>query len=149
MRAIGTMVVCVAALAMGACVSDKGTLPDADRTAIRAASEQYLKADDARDLDGTMRFIAEGAVYMPAGMPAIAGREAIRAFAQPHAWDRVEQAPQEIEGRDGLAFVRGSLTVHIQGRIITGNYIEIWQKQTDGAWKITRKVWNTDKSETR
>ena len=145
MRAIRMTIAGVAALALSACAAGNGPLSDADRTAIRTASELYVKADGARDLDGTMQFIAEGAVYMPAGMPAIAGREAIRAFAKPHAWDTVEQAPQEIEGRDGLAFVRGSLTVHIQGRTITGNYIEIWQKQPDGAWKIVRKLWNADK----
>ena len=136
---------CSAALFMTACGSRDAALSEADRTAIRTASELYVKADDARDLDGTMQFIAEGAVYVPAGMAPIVGREAIRAFVKPHAWDTVEQVPQEIEGRDGLAFVRGSDTVHIQGKTITGNYIEIWRKQTDGAWKITRKVWNTDK----
>src|SRR5665213_2394692 len=98
MRAIGVTVVCVAALVMSACGRDNGTLSDADRTAIRTASALYVKADDARDLDGTMQFIAEGAVYMPAGMAAIVGREAIRAFAKPHSWDKIEQAPQEIEG---------------------------------------------------
>lgn len=136
---------CSAALFLTACGSRDAALPEADRTAIRTASELYVKADDAKDLEGTMQFIAEGAVYVPAGMAPIVGREAIRAFVKPHPWTTVEQAPKEIEGRDGLAFVRGSDTVHIQGMTITGNYIEIWQKQTDGAWKITRKIWNTDK----
>ena len=58
--------------------------------------------------------------------------------------EAVLQVPQEIEGRDGFAIVRGSDTVNIQGRKITGNYIEVWQKQANGAWQITRKIWNTD-----
>ena len=121
-------------------------LTDADRAAIRAAEQKYVEADDKRDADGMMQIVGENAYYMPSNGSPISGREAIRAFLKPHPWDKITETPAEIEGRDGLAFVRGSYTVKYQGQNLTGYYLEIWQKQPDGAWKITRKLWNSDKA---
>jgi len=138
-------VICAALLAAGACGSRDPALTDADRAAIRTASQQYVEADDARDADAMMALVDEGAVYMPSANPMIAGREAIRAFLKPHPWDKFTQTPAEIEGRDGLAFERGSYTVLRQGMTYTGFYLDIWARQPDGAWKITRKLWNADR----
>jgi ketosteroid isomerase-like protein len=129
-----------------ACGSRDTALSNADRDAIRAASRKYVEADDKRDADGMMEVVGEGAYYMPSNAAPISGREAIRGFLKPHPWDKITETPAEIEGRDGLAFVRGSYTVLYQGQNLTGYYIEIWQKQPDGAWRVTRKLWNSDKA---
>jgi ketosteroid isomerase-like protein len=129
-----------------ACGSRDAMLTDADRAAIRAAEQKYVEADDKRDVDGMMQIVGENAYYMPSNGSPISGREAIRAFLKPHPWDKITETPAEIEGGDGLAFVRGSYTVKYQGQNLTGYYMEIWQKQPDSAWKVTRKVWNSDKA---
>jgi uncharacterized protein (TIGR02246 family) len=136
---------CAGLFSIAACASPDTALSQADRGAIRAASQKYVEADDKRDADAMMQVIGEGAYYMPSNGAPISGREAIRGFLKPHPWDKITQTPAEIEGRDGLAFVRGSYTVLYQGQNLTGYYIEIWQKQADGAWRITRKLWNSDK----
>jgi ketosteroid isomerase-like protein len=128
-----------------ACSSGNVGLSDKDRDAIRTASQKYVEADDKRDVDVMMQAIGEGAYYMPSNSAPISGREAIRGFLKTHPWDKITEMPAEIEGRDSLAFVRGSYTVLYQGQTMTGYYIEIWQKQPDGAWQITRKLWNSDK----
>jgi ketosteroid isomerase-like protein len=134
-----------ASLIAVACGSRDTALSEADREAIRSASRKYVEADDKRDADGMMEVVGEGAYYMPSNGAPISGREAIRRFLKPHSWDKITETPAEIEGRDGLAFVRGSYTVLYQGQNLTGYYIEIWQKQPDGAWRVTRKLWNSDK----
>ena len=139
------LLLCAALFSIAACGSPDTALSEADRGAIRAASQKYVEADDKRDADAMMQVIGEGAYYMPSNGAPISGREAIRGFLKPHPWDKITQTPAEIEGRDGLAFVRGSYTVLYQGQNLTGYYIEIWQKQADGAWRITRKLWNSDK----
>jgi ketosteroid isomerase-like protein len=144
MRTIGLFLT-GAALTAAACGSSGAALSDKDREAIRTASQHYVEADDKRDADAMMQTIGEGAYYMPSNGAPISGREAIRGFLKPHPWDKLTQAPAEIEGRDGLAFVRGSYTLLYQGQNLTGYYIEIWQKQPDGDWRITRKLWNSDK----
>ncbi len=144
MRAIGLILPCAFALT-AACSSSSAGLSDKDRDAIRSASQKYVEADDNRDADAMMQAIGEGAYYMPSNGAPISGREAIRGFLKPHPWDKITQTPAEIEGRDGLAFVRGSYTVLYQGQNLSGYYLEIWQKQPDGTWQITRKLWNSDK----
>ena len=144
MRATGLVLPFAFALT-AACSSNLDGLSDKDRDAIRSASQKYVEADDKRDADAMMQVIGEGAYYMPSNGAPISGREAIRGFLKPHPWDKVTESPAEIEGRDGLAFVRGSYTVAYQGQNLTGYYMEIWQKQPDGEWRITRKLWNSDK----
>ena len=146
MKLISAALVSASLLSLVACGSRDTALSEADRDAIRAASRKYVEADDKRDADAMMQVVGEGAYYMPSNGAPISGREAIRGFLKPHPWDKVTQTPAEIEGRDGLAFVRGSYTVLYQGQNLTGYYIEIWQKQPDGVWRITRKLWNSDKA---
>jgi ketosteroid isomerase-like protein len=143
MRPIGLFLICAALTA--ACGSSSTALSDKDREAIRTASQKYVEADDKKDADAMMQAIGEGAYYMPSNGGPISGREAIRGFLKPHTWDKITETPAEIEGLEGLAFVRGSYTVLYQGQKLTGYYIEIWQRQADGNWRITRKIWNSDK----
>ncbi len=145
MRRTKTVLAMAASIALVACGGRDTSLSDSDRAAIREAGRKYVEADDKRDADAMMQAIGEGAFYMPSNGAPISGREAIRGFLKPHAWDKIAETPAEIEGRDGLAFVRGSYTVRYQGQDLTGYYLEIWQKQPDGAWRITRKLWNTDR----
>jgi uncharacterized protein (TIGR02246 family) len=145
MRTILRVLSCALALSTVACGSSNAGLSDKDRDAIREAVRKYVEADDKRDADAMMQVIGEGAYYMPSNGAPISGREAIRGFLKPHPWDKVTESPAEIEGRDGLAFVRGSYTVAYQGQNLTGYYMEIWQKQPDGEWRITRKLWNSDR----
>jgi ketosteroid isomerase-like protein len=144
MRATGLVLPFAFALT-AACSSNLDGLSDKDRDAIRSASQKYVEADDKRDADAMMQAIGEGAYYMPSNSAPISGREAIRGFLKAHPWDKITEMPAEIEGRDGLAFVRGSYTMLSRGQTLTGYYIEIWQKQPNGAWQITRKQWNSDK----
>jgi uncharacterized protein (TIGR02246 family) len=144
MKIVRIAVAC-SVLSMAACGFRDTALSDSDRTAIRAASQKYVEADAKRDADAMMELVAEGAVYMPSSAPMIVGREAIRTFLKPHPWDKITQTPAEIEGRDGVAYERGSYTVLYQGKTFTGFYIDVWTKQPDGAWRVTRKIWNTDK----
>jgi ketosteroid isomerase-like protein len=126
------------------CGAASAGLSEADKAAIRTASQRYVEADEARNIDGMLQVVSEDAVYMPPSHVPIEGREAIREFVKPHPWEKLSQTPAEIDGRGDVAFVRGAWSVTFNGKPVTGNYIEIWQKQSDAAWRIIRKVWNTN-----
>jgi len=133
-----------ALLLTAACGSrDNNALTDNDREAIRTATKHYVESDEKRDADAMMQLIAESAVYMPPGSQPLVGREAIRSLFKAHPWEKLTESQAEIEGRPDFAIVRGSYTAVAQGMPSAGYYIEVWQKQPDGAWRITRKVWNT------
>jgi uncharacterized protein (TIGR02246 family) len=145
MKQLASLLLCSAILPMTACGSRSTALTDADREAIRTATASYVKADDARDADAMLAVIAEGIVYMPPGSQPLVGRESIRAFFKRHPWDTLAETPAEIEGRVDFAIVRGHYTGAAQGMPLSGSYLEVWQKQQDGAWRVSRKIWNADK----
>jgi len=139
-------VACTVLLATAACgLLGNNALTDSDREAIRTAIRQYVDADAKRDADAMMQIIAEGIVYMPPGSQPLTGRESIRTFFTRHPWDTLAETPAEIEGRTDFAIVRGRYTGTAQGMPLSGYYMEVWQKQPDGAWRVTRKIWNADK----
>lgn len=126
------------------CSSGAAKLSDADVAAIKSATQQYVRMDEARNVDGLLRLIADDAVYMPPGIAPLNGRKAIEALAKAHPWENLAETPVEIDGRGDLAFVRGNWSVTLGGKPTAGSYIEVWQKRPTGAWQIIRKVWNTN-----
>jgi uncharacterized protein (TIGR02246 family) len=145
MKPLASVLLCSAALLTVACGSRSTALTDADRESIRAATQLYVTADEARDADAMMQIIAEGVIYMPPGSQPLSGRESIRAFFKRHPWDTLAETPAEIEGRPDFAIVRGRYTGAAQGMPLSGAYLEVWVRQADGAWRVTRKIWNSDK----
>jgi len=145
MKHLTCLLLCSASLSVAACGPRSDALTDTDREAIRRATQNYVKADEARDADAMMQIIAEGVVYMPPGSQPFVGRESIRAFFKRHPWETLAETPAEIEGKSDFAIVRGKYTGTAQGMPLSGYYIEVWQKQPDGSWRISRKVWNADK----
>jgi ketosteroid isomerase-like protein len=127
------------------CGSGSAALTDADRNDIRAADQKYVDADAKRDTDAMMSLLAEGVVFMPPGSQPLVGRESVRALFKLHPWDKLAETPAEIEGRADFAIVRGAYTGMAQGMPLSGSYVEVWQKQPDGAWRVTRKIWNSDR----
>ena len=81
---------------------------------------------------------------MPPSLAPLEGRRAIGELAKAHPWEHLTETPAEIDGRGDLAFVRGAWSITLNGKPVAGNYIEVWQKQPDSAWRIIRKVWNTN-----
>ena len=124
-------------------------LPAQDVAAIRAASAASTAAA-GKDTAVWLAILADDVVLMPANAPAIVGRAAAEQYFRgfpPFKDLRVE--PIEIEGRGDLAYVRGrySIVVTPPGgpeQRDAGKYIEIWRKQADGTWKMTRDISTSD-----
>ena len=115
-------------------------------TALRAVETQWNTDYNTRDVDAVMGHYADDAAIANPGMPLAAASESRRAaitqfLADPNlkisfASDRVQVAKS-----GDLAYTRGHYTmqgtdpVTKQPRTDTGNYLTVWQKQTDGSWK--------------
>ena len=124
-------------------------LPAQDVAAIRAASAASAAAA-GKDLPAWFAILADDVVLMPANAPAIVGRPAVEAHLRgfpPFKDLKVE--PLEIEGRGDLAYVRGRYSIVVtppggSEQRDAGKYIEIWRKQADGTWKMTRDISTSD-----
>ncbi len=127
------------------------SLSDEDVAAIKTAHDAYSQTIISKDWAAHIAMHTEDAVVMPPNMPLIQGREAIQ------AWN--EASPPitafnltcvEIDGRGGLAYVRGvyTLTMEPEGVPepiqVTGKFLDILQKQEDGSWLIAVDIFNSD-----
>lgn len=121
--------------------------------AIMAADEKWSAACKAHQLDKTVSFYAEDAVFLAPNAPMLTTRKDIRA-----AWaDMVAptsavswKATKVVAAKSGeLAYSYGSYDLSMQdasGKTIKdhGKFVEIWKKQADGSWKCTVDMFNSD-----
>jgi len=120
---------------------------------IRQADLALLRAEEQRNLDGVMEFIAPHAVFQPPGYSPIVGHEAIRQFYETQ-WFKlpfieISGTPEAIVvGSSGdLAYFdgRSQMVVEISGErtVASGKYLGVWQK-ISGEWKLAAISWSAN-----
>ena len=120
---------------------------------IREADLALLRAEEQRDLDGVMEFIAPHAVFQPPGHSPIVGYEAIRVFYDTQ-WFKfpfieISGTPEAIvAGSSGdLAYFdgRSQMVLEISGErtVAVGKYLGVWQK-ISGKWKLAAISWSAN-----
>lgn len=131
---------------------EAGPISDTDVASIRSLMDSYEKAVLAGDYDAAAALWAEDVVRMPPNAPVIEGRAAMLAEfeARTYVVKEFDHPIEEIDGRDGLAYARGSysITVAIEGdpEFVSdrGKSLAILRKQEDGTWVFTIACWNSD-----
>ncbi len=127
-----------------------GAISEEDEAIIRATSRRYVETSLARDFDSWIELCTADTVFMPPNQSRHEGKENVRAWINEFPeTTSLTVTPVEIQGRGDLAFARGAYTFTVVPPGMdpisdSGNYIEIWQKQTDGSWLILRDIWNSD-----
>jgi uncharacterized protein (TIGR02246 family) len=121
-----------------------------DRAAIELAADAYVAAMNASDWSRVARSFSEGGVRIPPNEEPHQGREAIeRWLGGIEELSSYELIRDRIDGADGIAFVRGryAITLRPIGAPAPisdqGDFLEIWRKESDGAWRIIEAMWNT------
>ena len=127
---------------------------EADVETINKLGEEFTAAIKESDIERLLSFYKVDAVLMPPNESAAKGNKAIRAWFQSF-FDQftVEDfsfAIEEVTVAGDWAFRGGSFTMAFSpaagGDQMTdvGKFIEIWQRQPDGSWKMARDIWNSD-----
>lgn len=126
----------------------------ADESALKEADAQWSNAAGTRDVDKTVAFYADDAIVLPPNGPIVTKKEAIR-----NAWkDMITPAGSAISwkatkvevARSGeLGYLSGTYEFTMNdanGKPVEdrGKFVEVWKKQTDGAWKCVSDIWNSD-----
>ena len=145
----------VATATLGGCDNLKSSSVDTEsiEAKIRQADLALLRAEEQRDLDGAMEFIAPHAVFQPPGYSPIVGHEAIRQFYETQ-WFKlpfieISGTPEAIVvGSSGdLAYFdgRSQMVVEISGErtVAAGKYLGVWQK-ISGKWKLAAISWSAN-----
>lgn len=125
----------------------------ADEAAIRAASADWSKAAQAKDLDKSVAPYAEDSAYFVDKGALVKGKNSIRLV-----WKDLLATPGET-----LSWATGFVEVARSGDIAyeygtyttvseqkkgkpkeeKGKYVAIWKKQKDGSWKVAVDIDNT------
>ena len=143
-------IVLVAGLAFTACAEQSTVEPPdtraADEAVIRAAVKEWSAAAQAKDAESFARIYAEDAVLMLENAPDMRGmaaiREGIGGLMQDPNFDLSFGADNVVVARSGdLAYETGTYSLTMsdpEERPATqkGHYVVVWQKQTDGEWKV-------------
>jgi len=157
--AILVMVVGVALLAACAPQADQpdaaSGMPDetADLDAIQALMEKVNRADMSGDVEGLLACHTDDVVSMPPDLPALVGKDALRAYYEDAfsqlSIEALKMTPEETQIAGDWAFSRGKFeeTVVPTGGDpfdVVGKYLFIFHRETDGSWKIARMIGNMD-----
>jgi uncharacterized protein (TIGR02246 family) len=133
-------------------VVDVGPLSDEDIAAVRELAHSYQEAVLANDAEAVAALYTDNATEMPADAPIRQGRAAVQsAYEAPSpVLSAFEVTSVEIDGLDDLAYDRGtwSGTFVMEGveepPTVTGKYLCIARKQSDGSWLWSIVIWNSD-----
>lgn len=121
--------------------------------AIKQRHEIAAKAMRAGNVDTYVKLYTENGIYMWPGIPAIEGQGAL------HAWfterfakfsPEIEKTIEEIIVTGEWVIERGKEIVKIKNKstgdiqTIKGKYINLYKKQSDGQFKVARRIRNLD-----
>ncbi len=124
---------------------------DADVRSITEGEALWVRDWRTRDTEGIVARYADEAVMMaPNSAPAI-GREAIREMVKEDVRDgnfafNFEAKSVEVARSGDYGYVQGSYTLTMTDaatkKPVTdqGNYLRIYRKQLNGAWKVSREM---------
>ena len=107
-------------------------------------SERFMSNDSIFYAD---RYCLDAQVFSP-GMPAVIGRDSIRAFFYNKGNNdevKIELPAGNIYGNEELVVEEGSYNFPDGkgGSVDKGKFMALWKKE-EGKWKLFREIWNTD-----
>lgn len=118
-------------------------------------ADKIAKAVLESDYDTMLKMYARGAYSMPSYTPMMKGTEAMAKHMEESKKSGMKMKSFSLKVVD--VFGSGDLYVEIGTYSLVieipgmpkpmpdkGKYITIWQKQSDGSWKIKADTWNTD-----
>ena len=152
-RAMCRLTFIMIALVVASGCTDKSETVDEDLDALREFLSHAGDAVNTGDVEAEVKRFEPNGVYMWPGVPAIEGHEALRKwFEMRFSKYEIELKSEtlEIEVAGEWAFERGRSVAKIRPRdggdvqVVRGKYLNILRKQSDGTWRISRRIRNAD-----
>lgn len=146
----GTVAVAVVVLGLWA-GGASAVVESGDASAVDAVREAFNTAFNAGDAQAMDSIIGRDAIWMPPGQAAVAGHDQVvglyaAAFAGPRS--KIELKPGDIQLCGDCAYLSGDFDredpAEEEGaaKKITGHYLFVLERDSSGAWKIVRDIWN-------
>jgi uncharacterized protein (TIGR02246 family) len=118
--------------------------------AIDAANAKMEKDYAAGDTKAIAEAYAEDGVMLPPDATVVSGRAAIEKLWQSWIDDGLKNLKLKttaVESAGDLAYEIGDFSLEVPGKdggtaLAPGNYVVVWKKGGDGAWRIKVDTWN-------
>jgi uncharacterized protein (TIGR02246 family) len=128
---------------------------ESDINVLRDVEIAEEQAWISKDIEKAVGFYTNDAILMFPNMPAIVGRDSIRAYIKSSFADTAFTVQYQITGVDvaqsgDLGYTQGTVTSATTdpktGKVVTdrGKWLTVRRKQADGSWKIVRDAWSSD-----
>ena len=124
----------------------------ADEAAIRAASADWSKASQAKDLDKATSYYADDAIFFVNNGAMVKGKDAIKMtwkpmLAAPGPGLTFETTYVEVARSGDMAYEYGTYDLKTEakkGKVADekGKYVVVWKKQPNGSWKAVADIDN-------
>ena len=134
-------------------MANKETSTGIDEAGIDRLRQVHVSAVNAGDADAWASCFTDDGVQMPPHFENNVGKTAIREWG--HGFlslfaCRFGLSVEEVRVAADWAFERGhyriTLTPKAGGEAMdeSGKYITVYERRSDGSWKIARDIWNSD-----
>lgn len=119
-----------------------------DRAAIETASQSWVAAFNARDVDAMALLTTEDIALLPPDSGPVRGRQAVTRnwrLAASTAEDRLAATTEEVVIAGDFAWTLGGFTRTLPNGTLAdqGKFLEIW-KRVEGRWKIHRVMFSSN-----
>jgi uncharacterized protein (TIGR02246 family) len=121
---------------------------------IEQMNKEYDQAMLSGDYNKINSFFADDALNMPSYSPMERGKDAIsestKKDLESTKYNSFTTKPMDVYGNGDLVYEIGTYQVNFTMQKNPtamddhGKYVNIWQKQNDGTWKIKVETWNSD-----
>jgi uncharacterized protein (TIGR02246 family) len=153
--------ICVTTLAavlsiLGGCAGNSGPADtSADVKAMHDATDAWVAAYNAGDVDKIVALYAEDGIMMPPDSTSLKGHQAMKEYlasniAQSKAGGfgfALDADDASVTGDMGWHSGAFHVTDAKGATAATGKYVEVWHK-ADGKWLMVRDIWNNDPAAT-
>ncbi len=123
------------------------------QSAIERTNAQFVEAASRGDMAAVAALYTLDAVLLAPNSPMVRGRQAIQGFFE--AMRQQMGIPQlsldtiQVQESGDVACEVGAYTMKLQppgGEPASdrGKYVVVWNRQSDGSWKLAVDIWNTD-----
>lgn len=120
---------------------------DKSDAGVRQGMAAFKEAFNKQDAASLAMAFTEEATLMPPNMPLLKGRAGIQSFWKTgftRGVSHIEKTPVEIQVLGDTAIEMSHYVVTVAERKVQGKDILVWQRGTDGRWRITADIWNND-----
>ena len=128
---------------------------DADIKVLRDVEIAEEQAFISKDPEKWLSFFADDAALLYPNMPAIVGKDSIRAYmklslADPALTIQYQITRVDVAQSGDLGYTQGTLSYTMtdpktgQPMNDRGKWLTVRKKQDDGSWKIVQDAWNSD-----